>query len=284
MKDLYKKLKSKEITEVYTHGATFHADDVFASALLKLINSDIIIHRVNSLPPYVDLAYDIGDGEYDHHQKESPIRSNGIPYASFGLLWKDLGKYICDNPDNLDRSLIQGIDGCDNLGQVSCPDSLSLVIAAFNPQWNSEDSYDDSFNDILDIAISILKRKIDTINSKTLGKSMTVNIIRKHPNEDVLVLPQYTTWKDVVTTNTDFTKNIKFCVYPSNRGLWNIESIPISKRCNDPRVPIPERYWGETLFRLPQGVTFVHKTGFLAACKTKEDAIRCAKDWIKEYK
>ena len=35
------------------------------------------------------------DGEHmDHHQKDSRVRENGIPYAAFGLLWEELGTEI----------------------------------------------------------------------------------------------------------------------------------------------------------------------------------------------
>ncbi len=40
------------------------------------------------------IVFDIGRGAYDHHQKDSRVRENGIPYAAFGLLWEELGTEI----------------------------------------------------------------------------------------------------------------------------------------------------------------------------------------------
>ena len=40
------------------------------------------------------VVFDIGRGQYDHHQKNSRIRENGVPYAAFGLLWEALGEEI----------------------------------------------------------------------------------------------------------------------------------------------------------------------------------------------
>ena len=78
-----------------THPATFHADDVLATCLLRLINPKFRVKRSNVIPSSFDgLIYDIGLKEYDHHQVNAEIRKNGIKYASFGLLWRDLSPYF----------------------------------------------------------------------------------------------------------------------------------------------------------------------------------------------
>ena len=81
------KNKFKEFfKEGFTHGGLFHADDVFATALLKILNPDIQISRGFSVPEnFSGIVYDIGDGKYDHHQKKSRVRENGVAYAAFGL-------------------------------------------------------------------------------------------------------------------------------------------------------------------------------------------------------
>lgn len=77
----------------FTHGGKFHADDVFSSALLLYINPEIHITRGNKVPDdFEGIVFDIGRGSFDHHQKDSRIRENGVPYAAFGLLWEVLGK------------------------------------------------------------------------------------------------------------------------------------------------------------------------------------------------
>ncbi len=79
----------------FTHSGKFHADDVFSSALLLYLNPEITILRGNKVPEDFDgIIFDIGRGRYDHHQKDSRIRENGIPYAAFGLLWEELGTEI----------------------------------------------------------------------------------------------------------------------------------------------------------------------------------------------
>ena len=84
---LMDKIKKKD-AKAFTHGGKFHADDVFSSALLLYFNPEIQITRGNQVPEdYEGIVYDIGRGEYDHHQKDSRVRENGIAYAAFGLLW-----------------------------------------------------------------------------------------------------------------------------------------------------------------------------------------------------
>ena len=79
----------------FTHGGKFHADDVFSAALLKICNPNIAIQRGFAVPQgFAGLVFDIGDGPFDHHAKNSPVRENGVPYAAFGLLWRELGPLL----------------------------------------------------------------------------------------------------------------------------------------------------------------------------------------------
>ena len=60
----------KEHAAAFTHGGKFHADDVFSAALLLHFNPQLTIQRGNRVPEDFDgIVFDIGRGEYDHHQK-----------------------------------------------------------------------------------------------------------------------------------------------------------------------------------------------------------------------
>ena len=53
----------------FTHAGKFHADDVFATALLQILRPDIKITRGFVVPDDFDgIVYDIGFGMFDHHQ------------------------------------------------------------------------------------------------------------------------------------------------------------------------------------------------------------------------
>ena len=81
MNQLLEMIRQKDAS-AFTHSGKFHADDVFSSALLLYLNPEITITRGNKVPDDFDgIVFDIGRGRYDHHQKDSRIRENGISYA-----------------------------------------------------------------------------------------------------------------------------------------------------------------------------------------------------------
>ena len=91
-----------------------------ASAFTHSGNPEITITRGNQVPEnYEGLVFDIGRGQYDHHQKNSRIRDNGVPYAAFGLLWEKLGPEILGEELALkfDESFVQPLDINDNTGE-----------------------------------------------------------------------------------------------------------------------------------------------------------------------
>ena len=80
----------KQDAKAFTHSGKFHADDVFSSALLLYLNPQITITRGNQVPEgYDGIVFDIGRGQYDHHQRDSRVRENGVPYAAFFLCFKN---------------------------------------------------------------------------------------------------------------------------------------------------------------------------------------------------
>ena len=67
----------------FTHAGKFHADDVFATALLQIIRPDIRITRGFVVPDDFDgIVYDIGFGMFDHHQEPREYRANGNPLCA----------------------------------------------------------------------------------------------------------------------------------------------------------------------------------------------------------
>jgi uncharacterized UPF0160 family protein len=109
-----------------THDGRFHADEIFALAVLKLIFPDLEIVRSRDENVYknVDIIVDVGyvyDPDnliFDHHQRSFSIkRESGIPYASFGLVWEKYGKSLCassEAAEYIDSVIVQAIDADDN--------------------------------------------------------------------------------------------------------------------------------------------------------------------------
>ena len=84
----------KEFNKIGTHSGSFHADDVFCTAFLKLINDDLIVirSRDNSELSTCDFIFDVSIGGiynvYDHHGIDRVCRDGKdsyIAYSAFGL-------------------------------------------------------------------------------------------------------------------------------------------------------------------------------------------------------
>ena len=89
----------------FTHAGKFHADDVFATALLQILRPDIKITRGFTVPDDFDgIVYDIGFGMFDHHQEPREYRANGVPYAAFGLLWRAPALWVSGRPGSSTRT------------------------------------------------------------------------------------------------------------------------------------------------------------------------------------
>lgn len=150
----------KRSKRAYTHSGIFHADDLFGAALIKLINPNIKIIRTSEPERYDgELMFDIGNGRYDHHQ-ELKLRDNGVPYAAFGLLMRDLYPFFMDKESYrlFDDAFIKEIDLCDNTQNKN---PLSTALMLFNPAWNSTETEDDAFDRTVAFITPYLKRMID---------------------------------------------------------------------------------------------------------------------------
>jgi len=89
--------------KVATHPGNFHADDVFAVAVLELVHGSLEVVRTRDADAQAaaDVRVDVGgrhdpaSGDFDHHQKGGAgERENGIRYASFGLVWREYGERL----------------------------------------------------------------------------------------------------------------------------------------------------------------------------------------------
>src|SRR6476620_10451279 len=99
---------------VATHPGNFHADDVFAIAVLALANGelDIVRTRDETELAAADARVDVG-GRDDPQKGGAGERPNGVRYASFGLVWREYGARLAGSEDAaaaIDERLVQGVD------------------------------------------------------------------------------------------------------------------------------------------------------------------------------
>jgi uncharacterized UPF0160 family protein len=267
--------------DAMTHGGKFHADDVFSAALLKTINPNIKIIRAFEVPEDFDgIVFDIGCGKFDHHQESSTIRENGVPYAAFGLLWREFGESIIGAgfPSEqaikeaacFDEKFIQPLDLDDNTG---CGNQLAGAIGAFNPSWDSDASPDQCFAEAVDFATVILKKKINGIMSIQRAREL-IETALANSKDNIVILPRFAPWKMILVQS-----DAEFVVYPSQRGGYSAQVIPADLDTKEAKHNFPEEWAGKPEDELQKisGVrtlTFCHKGRFLISADNLDDIIK----------
>ena len=292
MSSLSEQIK-KNNASAFTHSGKFHADDVFSSALLLYLNPEIRIIRGNKVPEDFDgIVFDIGRGRYDHHQKDSRIRENGIPYAAFGLLWEELGAEILGEElaQKFDESFVQPLDNNDNTGEKN---ELATLIGNFNPTWDAQGGNDEAFFQAVSVAGMILENKFERYLGNERADKRVEEILEEHQKAilsgekskeeaRILILPEFVPCQKRLS-ETD----IAFVIFPSNRGGYCIQpqkkEYSLNYKCS-----FPVEWLGlenEELVAATglSSAGFCHKGGFLMTTGTLEDAVKACEISLADF-
>ena len=262
----------------FTHGGKFHADDVFSTALLKILRPDIKITRGFVVPDNFDgIVYDVGLGMFDHHSEPRETRPNGVPYAAFGLLWRVLGPGLVGEHQArlMDENFIQPLDLNDNTGEAN---SLADAIGSFNPVWDSGDDPDACFWRAVPFAQAVLENEIAAANAVNRADA-TVQRAYRNSRDGIVVLPGYMPWK-----NGLYKSDALFVVYPSQRGGFSAQCVT-DYRTRRSKVPFPAAWAGkpeEELRRISGlGLRFCHPSRFLITADDREQAVEACRHALR---
>lgn len=292
--------KNIEEANLITHSATFHADEVFATVILSKIMPDIKLIRVNELNQNINknvIVYDIGAGEYDHHQLGgNGIRENGVKYAACGLIWKEFGRKVLEkyNVNDIefvfnyvDKNLIQFIDSDDN-GQLPKIDldyryvHISQIIGWFNPAWDEQVDSDEKFLKAVSLAQMVFDEFLRATISKVKARNEVEKEIQKSEN-GIIIFERYIPWKEwILESKNPKAKELNYVVFPSKRGGYNVYAIPLEIGSFENRKTLPKSWRGLRDEKLQEitgvkSARFCHNAGFICSCEEKEDAIKLAK-------
>lgn len=301
----------KQIEMAVTHDGKFHADDVMAAVILTLVYPGIRIER--SRHPAVieraDIAFDVGGGQYDHHQKggNGERRCNnsafGVPYSSAGLIWRDFGMaaisaIIATQPelenvgiptafiwDAIDENIIAKIDLIDNgIGNSASP-SFSSMISSMNSAWYlvDPDAEDKAFNEAMKVTKAMLLGAINGEIGKVLAEDTVRGAFRaaSHLGIKYLVLGVGLPWMEVLE-KIDVDRQILFVVYPTNNGVkWQVRAVPKKAGSFGNLKDLPASWAGlkgEEFVKVTgvEGADFCHNGRFIAGAKGREGAIALA--------
>ncbi len=283
--------------KIVTHNGSFHTDEIFASALIKMfVNPDVEVVRTRcdrKLEKYtndpnvwvvdVGRSYDEALRNFDHHQASfNKFWDNTVPptpYSSCGLVWSYLKKKGLIQKHHSDEiikivedRLIKKIDMHDNRVK-KLPQAVMFMLA--NRDNNTIDDFHRvmkmakwHLNDTFAFAEGVAKNaeKMKCITFEGGGEIAVFNEHVQH------IIP-------AVSSNT----NAKIIVMPKDNGAsWSVRSIA------RPEEGYLTPYWWRGKFdkelRTITGIDdiiFVHKAGYLASAGSRKSALKIAHQMIE---
>ena len=282
-----------------THDGRFHADEIFALAVLKLFYPDLEIIRSRDEKVYktADVIVDVGHVYnpenliFDHHQRSFSLkRTSGIPYASFGLVWQHYGELLCGSAETseyIDSVVVQAIDADDNGIDIYETNidgigfhTLSDVIESFVPRHVHDDEMlQKGFDRALNFATSYMKRQIKL--AKELFEVALPNIreaIKKAEDPRILIFKKFDkTWLTFVSSESD---EALFVIFPTHRKTWAIRSVPKRGKKFEYCKLLPAAWGGRQKdfagISDVQDALYCHNGRFLAEAKSLEGADKLA--------
>ncbi len=276
-----------------THAGNFHADDVFSTVFLEKLFDDITVIRLSEYQnDGTKIAYDIGGGEFDHHQKGfAKTRSDGIHYCGFGLLWQRYGQEylkkinvtnIKDTYKVFDYLLVHAIDAIDN-GEFSISSAfnvytISSLITLFRPK-ESNSNEDECFIEATKFASIIFDLIMNDAISKVQNIEKIEHLIPTIKDE-ILILDEYIPY-EFALFYLKVDNQVSFIIYPSNRGGYAAHTLSDKYGGYTPKIPFLKEWAGLRNEELQKksGVKtakFCHNNLFIATAETKEDALLLA--------
>lgn len=239
---------------VYTHNGVFHSDEVFCTALLKYICGDFKVIRTRQLPEE-GFVYDVGGGDFDHHQSdEYRLNDDGI-FAAFGKLWCTVGRTIEglreEAWEEIDRSFVSVIDLTDNTGVMN---PVNYYINSLRVEGINDTVFEKAVEVAYNMLTSIIQAGLE--KSKELDE-FEAEVKSASKDSKILELSRfYQISRDVYSTLP-----YSWIIYPAGEE-YTIQAV------GKELMPEDKRGLG------PNGdIIFTHKGGWIGKAKSREAAL-----------
>ncbi len=296
-----KNKKEKQKITIVTHSGQFHADDIFAVATLSLFLEEkneikVVRTRDPEIIKEADFVVDVGGihdeekNRFDHHQiGGGGIRDNGIPYASFGLVWKKYGLELTGDSETsskIEQKLVTPIDAYDNgitLGNPVFPDveyyTIDDLVAAFRVTWKeNEKELDTRFEFLVGITKELIIREIKKIKDKKEAGEFILQAYTQSNNKTLLNLDKYYPYSAYLDSMPD----VLLVTYPDTSGNnWCLQAVNVPDKKFVSKILLPLPWAGKRDKELEEatgveGSVFCHKDRFFAVAKTREAIFKLA--------
>lgn len=279
---------------IVAHDGNFHADDVCAVASLSILYDGrirVIRTRDEALFKVADIVLDVGgthDGKriFDHHQPGGAgVRPNGIPYASFGLIWKAFGEQIAGSKviaDRFDNDFVQSVDAGDNGVETYTvgpehvfPFSISRVVGVLNPTWrhDTDEEKDAAFLRAVAHVKVIIKHALEHIKAEEDARDFVRADIKRSLQGDkrIIELEGNYPWFDVVEQEAP---DALFVIYKRSNGDWSAKAVRAQSRQYAVRKSFPNEWAGKRDKELVavtgvEGALFCHRALFMVVARSR---------------
>lgn len=284
-----------------THSGSFHADDVFAFAILKAATDGAVsLTRSREAMDWdrarvvfdVGGVYDPDQGRYDHHMRDKPLRPDGEAFSSAGLIWRDYGRAAIAHLQNtatpgqidiiwakLDAGLLRDIDLMDNGAMDRHPGHFSALLETWNPTF-AENAADENacYHQAVMVADAVLARSVAHAFAAAIAQDAVAEAAERAADPRIIVLDSRLPWEEAV-----FDLNLPQALYvirPAGKD-WTVSAVPPERGSFAQKKPLPDAWGGlrEAELAAVCGVsdaTFCHSARFVCGARTREGAIAMA--------
>ncbi|WP_114961615.1 MYG1 family protein [Tritonibacter mobilis] len=302
------------ISHLVTHSGGFHADELLSTVILSRLYPEAELVRTRDkswiTPAEGRIIYDVGGefdagaGIFDHHQRPNPLRPNGQPYSSFGLIWAEFGRdYLRAQavPEKdleqvhaaFDEDFVRPVDLLDNgavdtaeAGPLFAGLTLPVLLESLKPVFDdrSEGADDTAFHAALTVARAIVEARIRHKAAKLRAADVVFTAIKDAGTGRVLELPMGMPFRGAVERAG--ADHLLFVVHPRNSD-WALTTIRTGDDTFETRADLPAAWAGLTDAALEQasgveGAKFCHNARFLAIADSRDAILKLAELAVAE--
>lgn len=302
------------ISHLVTHSGGFHADELLSTVILSRLYPEAELVRTRDkswiTPAEGRIIYDVGGefdagaGIFDHHQRPNPLRPNGQPYSSFGLIWAEFGRdYLRAQavPEKdleqvhaaFDEDFVRPVDLLDNgavdtaeAGPLFAGLTLPVLLESLKPVFDdrSEGADDTAFHAALTVARAIVEARIRHKAAKLRAADVVLTAIKDAGTGRVLELPMGMPFRGAVERAG--ADHLLFVVHPRNSD-WALTTIRTGDDTFETRADLPAAWAGLTDAALEQasgveGAKFCHNARFLAIADSRDAILKLAELAVAE--
>mgnify|MGYP001618450840 CR=1 FL=1 len=285
--------------KIVTHSGNFHTDDIFGVAVLLFVypNSEVIRTRDEQIIASADIVIDVGGVydsaklRFDHHQIGGALnRENTVPYASFGLVWKEYGEKVSGSKEiaeMIEKDLVLAVDAIDNGISVSVPvfDGVSEYtigdfFGSFKTNTDTEEQLYKIFMDSISTAQGILAREITKARVKIEDKKVVEEIYAQTADKRIIDLTmhdiRFGSYGSVLLAHPEPI----YVVHPHGEK-FAVRALPLDMNTFENKKAFPEAWRSKTGAEFEEasgvkGAYFAHKSGYLIVANSKEVAFELA--------